>query len=155
MGAGKTVVGRELAKMMGCRFIDTDEMIEKEQGIAVKAIFAVHGEEYFRELEHETCKKISEMKNCVVSTGGGALTYKRNVEAIKKNGAKVVFLDTSFDAICDRIGNSSNRPLFKDREQAKQLYDERKKLYEEAADYTIDGDLSARMAAQRIASIFK
>ncbi len=155
MGAGKTVVGKELSKLMGCRFIDTDEMIEKEQGIAVKAIFAAHGEDYFRDLEHEACKKIGEMKNCVVSTGGGALTYKRNVEAIKKNGAKVVFLDTSFEAICERIGNSTTRPLFSDREEAKRLYDERKKLYEEAADYTVDGDLSARMAAMRIASMFK
>ena len=86
MGAGKTVVGRELAKMMGCRFIDTDELIEREQGVAVKAIFATHGEDYFRELEYDACKKIGEMKNSVVSTGGGAMTFERNVEAIKKSG---------------------------------------------------------------------
>ena len=155
MGAGKTVVGKELAKLMGCRFIDTDEMIEKEQGIAIKAIFAAHGEEYFRELEHKVCEEIGEMKNCVVATGGGALTYQRNVDAIKKGGAKVVFIDASFDTICERIGNSSNRPLFSDKAQAEKLYNERKEKYLAAADYTVDGDLSARMAAVRIASIFK
>ncbi len=155
MGAGKTVVGRELAKLMGFRFLDTDEMIEKKQGIAIKAIFAARGEEYFRELEHEVCREIASVKNCVVSTGGGALTYQRNVDAIKSGGAKVVFLDASFDVICERIGDSSSRPLFQDREQAKALYDERKAKYEAAADYTVDGDMSARMAAVRIAEMFK
>ena len=155
MGAGKTVVGRELSKLMGFRFVDTDEMIEKEQGIAIKAIFAAHGEDYFRDLEHEICKKVGDMKNCVVSTGGGALTFERNVEAVKSGGAKVVFLDASFDAVCERIGSSTTRPLFSDKEQAKKLYDERRKKYEAAADYTVDGDLSARMAAMRIADIFK
>ena len=115
MGSGKTVVGNELSKIMGRKFVDTDELIEQEQGVAVKAIFAAHGEDYFRDLEFECCRKVSEMKNCVVSTGGGALTFARNAEVLKKSG-KIVFLDASFDVICDRIGNSNNRPLFRDRE---------------------------------------
>ena len=155
MGAGKTVVGKELAKIMGCRFIDTDELIEKEQGMEIKAIFAVHGEDYFRDLEHEACKKISQMKNCVVSTGGGALTYERNVEAFKEGGGKIVFLDASFDSICDRIGESTTRPLFQDKEQAKALYEKRREIYENAADFSVDGDLSARMAALTISKFFK
>ena len=83
MGSGKTVVGRELAKIMGAKFVDTDELIEKEQGVAIKAIFAAHGEDYFRDLEYEMCKKVAQMKGAVVSTGGGAMTFVRNVEAIK------------------------------------------------------------------------
>ena len=154
MGCGKTVVGKELAKIMGRKFIDTDELIEKEQGIAIKAIFAARGEDYFRELEYEACKKVSEMKNCVISTGGGALTFERNAAALKEGG-KIVFLDASFDVICERIGNSNNRPLFEDREKARQLYDERKTKYLAAADYVIDGDLSARKAALDIAATFK
>ena len=155
MGAGKTVVGQELAKLMGCSFVDTDDLIEEEQGIAIKAIFAAHGEEYFRELEYEICKKIAQTKNRVVSTGGGALTYERNVKAFRDGGGKIVFLDASFEAICDRIGNSTNRPLFQDRDKARELYEKRKKLYEAAADYTVDGDLSARNAAITISRIFK
>lgn len=155
MGAGKTVVGKELSKIMGCRFIDTDEMIEKEQGMAIKAIFAAHGEDYFRELEHNACKKLSEMKNCVVSTGGGALTYERNVKAFKEGGGKIVFLDASFDSICDRIGGSTNRPLFQNLEQARELYEKRKEIYENACDFSVDGDLSARMAAITISKFFK
>ena len=154
MGSGKTVVGKELAKIMGCRFVDTDELIEKEQGIAVKAIFAARGEDYFRELEKEACKKIGETKNCVVSTGGGTLIFKENVDAVKKSG-KVVFLDASFDTICARIGESTSRPLFQDREKAFELYNERREKYLEAADYVVDGNNSARKTALDIASVFK
>ena len=103
MGSGKTVVGRELAKVLGVKFVDTDELIEKEQGVSIKAIFATHGEDYFRDLEYEMCKKVAKMNGVVVSTGGGAMTFERNVQAIK-NGARVVFLDASFDVICHRIG---------------------------------------------------
>ena len=154
MGSGKTVVGRELAKIMGAKFVDTDELIEKEQGVAIKAIFAAHGEDYFRDLEYEMCKKIAQMKGAVVSTGGGAMTFARNVEAIKQ-GSKVVFLDASFDVICDRIGNSTTRPLFQDREKAKRLYDERKNKYLAAADYVVNGDMGARKTALEIADLFR
>ena len=154
MGAGKTVVGKELAKVMGRKFVDTDEMIEAETGVSIPAIFASRGEEHFRDLEFEICKKAAALKNAVISTGGGAMTFERNVEAIKK-GAKVVFLDASFDVICDRVGDASSRPLFKNRENAKALYDERREKYIAAADYVIDGDMSARNTAVMIADLFK
>ena len=154
MGAGKTVVGKELAKIMGRKFVDTDEMIEEETGISIPAIFAARGEEYFRELEYEMGKKTANLKNVVVSTGGGAMTFERNVEAIKK-GSKVVFLDASFDVICDRVGDASSRPLFKNKENAKKLYDERREKYLAAADYIINGNISARKTALNIADLFK
>ena len=154
MGSGKTVVGKELAKILGVKFVDTDELIEEEQGVAIKAIFATHGEDYFRDLEYEMCKKVAEMNGVVVSTGGGAMTFKRNVDAIKE-GSKVVFLDASFDVICDRIGDSTTRPLFQDKEKAKKLYDERKDKYLSATDYVINGDMGARKTAMQIAEIFR
>lgn len=154
MGSGKTVVGSELAKIMGRRFVDTDELIEEEQGVAIKAIFAMYGEEHFRDLEYECCKNVSRLKNCVVSTGGGALTFERNVEALKESG-KIVFLDADFDVICDRIGDNTNRPLFQDREKARALYDERKSKYLACADIVIDGNMSARKTAMDIADMFK
>lgn len=154
MGSGKTTIGMELAKIMGRKFVDTDELIEKEQGIAIKAIFAAHGEDYFRELEFECCKKIADMKNCVVSTGGGALTFQRNVDVLK-TGGKIIFLDADFDVICSRIGNSKNRPLFQDRAKAKALYDERKSKYLSASDFVVDGNMSARKTALEIQHIFK
>ncbi len=154
MGSGKTVVGNELAKIMGRKFVDTDELIEQEQGVAIKAIFAAHGEDYFRELEYECCKKVAQMKSCVVSTGGGALTFQRNVDALKNSG-KIVFLDADFDVICDRIGDSSTRPLFQDKKKAKQLFDERKSKYLAAADIVIDGNMSARKTAMDIAQMVR
>ena len=154
MGSGKTVVGSELAKIMGRRFVDTDELIEEEQGVAIKAIFAMYGEEHFRDLEYECCKNVSRLKNCVVSTGGGALTFERNVDALKENG-KIVFLDADFDVICDRIGDNTNRPLFQDKEKARALYDERKSKYLACADIVIDGNMSARKTAMDIADMFK
>lgn len=154
MGSGKTTVGLELAKIMGRKFIDTDDMIEKTQGIAIKAIFTVHGEDYFRELEWECCKTISDMKNCVVSTGGGALTFERNVKALQRGG-KIVFLDADFDVICQRIGKSKTRPLFQNKEKARSLYDERKEKYLNAADYVVDGNMSARKTALQIAEMFR
>lgn len=154
MGSGKTVVGGELSKLMGRKFVDTDELIEKEQGVAIKAIFATHGEDYFRELEYECCKNVAGLKNCVVSTGGGALTFQRNVDALKESG-KIVFLDADFEVICQRIGNSTTRPLFQDREKARALYDERKSKYLAAADIVIDGNMSARKTAMEIADMFK
>ena len=154
MGAGKTVVGKELAKIMGFKFVDTDDMIEKEQGIAIKAIFAARGEEYFRSLEKELCKKLALTGNSVISTGGGMLVNPENAEELRKSG-KIVFLDASFETICERIGNNTNRPLFQDIDKARALYDERKAKYNAAADYVVSGDMSARKTALTIAEIFK
>lgn len=154
MGSGKTTVGCELAKATGKKFVDTDDMIEKEQGIAIKDIFAKFGEDYFRELEHQACKKLADTQNCVVSTGGGAMTFQRNVDAVKNSG-KIVFLDVDFDEICKRIGDSSNRPLFQDKEKAKALYDERKSKYLACADIVIDGNKSVKLITSEIAKMFK
>lgn len=150
MGCGKTCIGRELAKTTGRKLVDTDELIEKEQKVTISQIFAEHGEDYFRELEFEMCKKAAEMKDAVISTGGGAMTFQRNVDAIKK-GATVVFLDTDFETICKRVGDGATRPLFKNRENAKRLYDERKEKYLNAADIVVDGSLRpAKIAAEII-----
>ena len=80
------------------------------------------------------------------------MTFERNVEALKKGG-KIVFLDADFDTICDRIGDSTNRPLFNDREKARALFDERRPKYEAAADITVDGSMAARKTAMTIASL--
>lgn len=154
MGSGKTSVGKELAKITGKTFIDTDELIESEQGTSISEIFSSHGEDYFRDLEFEICKKISKMDNVIVSTGGGAMTFQRNVKVIKENGV-VIFLDASFDIICSRVGNGETRPLFKNKENAKKLYDERKSKYKKASDYTLNSDISAKETALQIVDMFR
>lgn len=154
MGAGKTVVGKELAKITGRSFVDTDELIEQEQGKTISEIFAESGEDYFRELEYKMCAKVAKMENAVVSTGGGAMTFERNVQAIKK-GSRVVFLDTSFNVICKRVGDAETRPLFKNRENAKRLFDERREKYIKASDYIVNGNMSVSRTANAIAEMFK
>lgn len=152
MGAGKTVVGKELAVNLGFEFVDTDELIEREQGISIKEIFEKYGEEYFRDVEYEMCKKISGMKNTVISTGGGVLTFERNYEILKKDN-KIIFLEASFPIICERIANDKSRPLFQDIEKAKVLYEERSKKYLSVANYRIDGDLTVTETVSNIIDV--
>ena len=154
MGSGKTVVRKELAKIMGRRFVDTDQLVEARSGVSIPAIFQVHGEDYFRELERAACAEAAEIPNCVISTGGGALTFDENVRTLRTTG-KIVLLDASFDVICQRVGNGANRPLFQDPVQAKVLYDARQAKYRAAADYAVDGDASARKTALTIADLFR
>ena len=154
MGAGKTVVGKELAKLLNYNFIDMDEWIEQEQGMTINEIFKTYGEAYFRDLEHEMCKKIAHLQSCIVSTGGGTMTYQRNIEAIKK-GSKIFFLDSSYSVICERLESDDTRPLFQDKDKAKKLYDERKEKYLKAADYVIDGNMSITQTALVIVDILK
>lgn len=154
MGSGKTVVGKELAKIMGRRFVDTDQLVEARSGVSIPAIFQVHGEDYFRELERAACAEAAEIPHCVISTGGGALTFDENVRILRTTG-KIVLLDASFDVICQRVGNGANRPLFRDPVQAKALYDARQAKYRAAADYAVDGDASARKTALTIADLFR
>ncbi len=154
MGAGKTAVGKALAKVMNYNFIDTDELIEKEQKITIKEIFEKYGEQYFRDLEHEVCKKIADMEKTIVSTGGGVMTYQRSCDAIKKGG-KVIFLDASFYVICERIGEDDTRPLFKDKAKAENLYNERKEKYKAASDIVINGDMTVEKTVAEVLKLFQ
>lgn len=154
MGCGKTTIGRVLAEITGKKFIDTDEEIEKNEGVSISEIFEKNGENYFRELEYKTCRLLGEADGAVISTGGGAMTFEKNVLAIKEN-SKIVFLDVPFDVICKRITDSQTRPLFKDKEKAKALYYERKSKYEAAADLVINADCSPLDAASKIAKQFQ
>ena len=72
-----------------------------------------------------------------------------------KKGAKVVFLDASFDVICTRVGDGASRPLFKNKENAKKLYEERREKYLAAADFVVDGDIAARKTAVYISDLFR
>ena len=138
MGAGKSSVGEELANRHNLRFIETDEYIEKMQNMTIKEIFEKYGEDYFRDLENKVCMEISNSENCIVSTGGGLMTYKRNSDLLKDN--VVIFLDSSFEKICERLKNDNTRPLFQNLENAKKLYDKRKSIYKDVSNFTIDAD---------------
>ena len=142
MGCGKTTVGKIIAKKTGRRFEDMDSLIEEKAGMSVSEIFELHGEEGFRDLEHEVCAEIARQHNLIVASGGGALTFERNVELFRGTD-KIVLLDVPLSEISRRLQNDVTRPLLQrpDREEAmKRLYEQRMPLYLAAADIVVPGE---------------
>ena len=137
MGCGKSTVGRRLASSLKCSFTDMDSYIEKEEGRSIREIFETDGEEYFRNLETETIKKLGNKKG-VIATGGGALLRAENGRAAKKFGVPV-FIDTKFSICYNRIKGDKNRPLAYNstREELKRLYYKRKNLYKKNSIITV------------------
>lgn len=135
MGCGKSSVGRVLAELLGRELIDTDEYIEQVRGVSISQIFERDGEDKFRDIEHDACVALSKRQGLVIATGGGALTFERNVEAFRND--TVIFMDVPFDEIARRIGSCADRPLFRDESSARDLYERRLPLYRAAADCTV------------------
>lgn len=133
MGAGKSTLGKKLAKQLGRDFIDTDRVIEAEHG-SITDIFEANGEEYFRTLEERAFKSAVE-KGGVIATGGGVVLSKANRDLM--NSGLVVFLDSTQDAVVERV-NLEKRPLLKDNpDRWQEIYDQRLPLYREAADIEV------------------
>lgn len=140
MGCGKTTIGRLLARRLGMEYLDLDAVIEEQAGCPIPEIFARDGEAAFRELEHEAVAHLAKRIRCIVSTGGGALTYERNVKAISPED-RVVFLDASFEACYERIYRSE-RPLVRNNSKAEleALFAARRPLYMAAATLCADAN---------------
>ncbi|MBI5047329.1 MAG: shikimate kinase [Deltaproteobacteria bacterium] len=139
MGTGKSSVGRRLAKELNLKFIDTDDLIEKEAGIDINEIFTKFGEGYFRLLESKVVHEISSNTNMVIATGGGTIVNPLNFEILKRNGT-IICLTASIDAIFSRIGKGDERPLIsKDdkREAISDLLKAREPFYKKT-DFIID-----------------
>ncbi|KJQ54758.1 shikimate kinase [Microbacterium sp. SA39] len=146
MAAGKTSVGRRVARRLGVGFIDTDKRIVAQHG-PIPAIFAAHGETHFRELERAAvAAALSE--GGVISLGGGAVTDAGTREMLRQH--PVVFLTVSADAVADRI-RGNNRPLLAGEDPLERwvrILDERRDWYDEVASTTFD---TSRRPMQRIA----
>lgn len=143
MGSGKTTNGRRLARKLNMDFIDTDSLIEEKNKISIEEIFKRYGEKYFRKLENETILSLSNCKSKVISTGGGIILNHRNIDILKENGI-VILLESSVDNICNNLKNSyKKRPLIQKKnwkEDVRILMKERKELYENSADITVNVD---------------
>lgn len=112
--AGKSHIGRELSKIMGYSFVDTDDMIIKKEQREINDIFSACGEEYFRHIEKEVVKEASCYEKTVIATGGGVVLNPLNIENLRKNGV-IVNLKITPDVIKKRIEKEkSKRPLIKD-----------------------------------------
>jgi len=114
MAAGKSAIGRILAKSLNRNFYDIDQNIEDRYNMKIYEIFEKYGEEKFRDIEHEEIKKIDKKSNNIISTGGGAFTFKRNYSILNKIGL-TIWLNTNKNTIIERLKkNINNRPLLKD-----------------------------------------
>lgn len=111
MGVGKSATGKELSKILNYKFIDTDSLVEEMYNMTIPEIFQKYGEDVFREYEKSTLNKIKDYSPCVVSVGGGLITYKDNIEVMKNIGV-VVGLTATPEEIYKRISSSkTERPL--------------------------------------------
>ncbi|MBI5192552.1 MAG: shikimate kinase [Nitrospirae bacterium] len=141
MGSGKTAVGKLLAKRLGYEFIDTDSLIEKNEGKSISAIFSEDGEERFRDLEAKTVRELSDLQGHIISTGGGIVINKDNIANLKKNGL-IIWLKATPETIIQRVGSQTHRPLLNIEdplEKIKTLLTFREPFYAEA-DLSIDTD---------------
>lgn len=112
-GCGKSTLGKQLSKRLNIPFVDLDMAIEQREGIAVKDIFKQKGEDYFRKVESDTLKKVSEgLPEFIIATGGGAPVFFDNMEYMNKIG-QTIFLDVPAREITNRIlkSNKEERPL--------------------------------------------
>lgn len=140
MGAGKTTIGRLLAKHLHKTFYDTDHEIERRTGVNIPLIFEVEGEAGFRKRETAIIEELSRKKNIVMATGGGAVLAEKNRDNLKQNGA-VVYLRANVHELWQRTRNDKNRPLLQTadpHEKLKQLFAERDPLYTEVASLVIE-----------------
>lgn len=140
MGSGKSTVGKLLAQRQLREHIEMDDLILHRSGrSSISEIFAKDGEIRFRELEMEIAKEVSKKENSVISSGGGVVMNKINIDYLKMGGF-VVCLKTSFRELEKRLKGDMTRPLFQNKEKARELYDVRSVLYETYADHVIKTD---------------
>ncbi len=134
MGAGKTTIGKILSRKLNYDFVDLDLHIEKEQGISISEMFEKHGEKYFRDVETESLRKISEKSNQIISTGGGIVIKDENWDIMRNSGVSV-YLKASIETLFNRVKHKSTRPLLNVEnpfEKAKELFSSRESLYEKS-----------------------
>ncbi|MBP1317666.1 MULTISPECIES: 3-dehydroquinate synthase [Herbaspirillum] len=140
MGAGKTTIGRALAKKLNKRFVDSDHEIEARTGATIPVIFEIEGEENFRRREAEIIRELAAQPDIVLATGGGAVLRAENRENLKKGGT-VVYLRASINQILQRTGRDKNRPLLQTadpRRKLEELSRQRDPLYREVADFVVE-----------------
>jgi shikimate kinase len=149
MGSGKSTIGPILANTLGWQFYDLDKVIEAAEKKKVKEIFKEKGEDYFRKIETDTLKELSEGDKIIISLGGGTIIFKTNYELMRSSGT-IIYLHASMESIYFRLRYKTDRPvinpdglesLSKDEmlQRITKLFNEREKFYKQA-DLIIDTD---------------
>ena len=153
MGAGKTTMGRQLAKKLRLHFYDSDKVIEERTGATIPLIFELEGEAGFRLREQAVIDDFTQKQNLVLATGGGAVLREENRQHLKSRGI-VIYLHSDITHLMERIRHDKNRPLLQTADpeaKLRALMQEREPLYRDTAHITINtGDVSIRAAIQAI-----
>ncbi|RWU09321.1 shikimate kinase AroK [Pseudidiomarina gelatinasegens] len=143
MGAGKSTIGRQLARQLHLEFFDSDTEIERRTGADIAWVFELEGEEGFRAREEKVIEELTENTGIVLATGGGSILSKESRNRLSARGV-VVYLQTTIDKQLARTQRDKRRPLIAEaenpREVLEELADERNALYEEIADIIVRTD---------------
>jgi shikimate kinase len=140
MGAGKTTVGRMLARRLKLRFVDSDHEIEARCGVKIPVIFEIEGEAGFRAREAQAIAELAQLDGIVLATGGGVVLAPDNRRRLAERGT-VVYLRATPEHLYERVRQDRNRPLLATGNplaRLRELYRERDPLYREVADLVVD-----------------
>lgn len=154
MGAGKTTVGKILAKDLGYDLIDTDTIIESRLNMKISDIFRDFGEAYFRKEEKAVIHGLSFNRPAVISCGGGSVLDSDNADILKAFG-KIIYLKVSAETVCERTADDTSRPLLS-KGNISELLKSRDEIYSKVCDFSIDTDcLKATEIADKIKKMLK
>lgn len=157
MGTGKTVVGKRVAKLLGRDFYDLDTLIEEETAMSIPEIFSCVGESFFRDVEARMVARVSQWKECVISTGGGVMLREDNILNLKRSGV-LICLTASPEVILERLAGKKDRPLLpgKNRRQKVGELLRKREPYYQKADYIVDTSLrTVEQVVEEICSFLK
>jgi len=158
MGAGKTTIGRHLARLLGRSFVDLDQEIEQSCGADIAWIFDVEGEEGFRKRESAMLNQVAGRDNMVIATGGGVVLDGDNRVQLKRSGT-VVYLSVATKVLYSRMQQDTKRPLLQvgdKKAMIESIVREREPLYREIADIVFDGQKKTpTAAAQELAGLIR
>jgi len=162
MGAGKTTVGRLLARRLKLRFVDSDHEIERRCGVKVPLIFDIEGEAGFRARETQTLAELAGLEGIVLATGGGTVLAEENRRRLATRGT-VIYLRATPEDLYERVRQDRNRPLLATPDplgRLRELYVHRDPLYREVADVVVDTGRQtvqslARTLAEQLGDLWK
>ena len=151
-GCGKSTIGKFISRELNLKFFDMDKYIENMTSKTIPELFE-NGEEYFRDFETKACEELAKINNVLISSGGGVVKRKENIDILKKEASYIIFIDRPLEELLNDI-DISNRPLLKDgREKLIKLYEERYELYKSAADNIVENDKSIRDTVDKVKKI--